>query len=198
MLLRRAKISFQPINANSDGFGFRPRDCIYACARAPSLCLAETITSLIETKTIADRHFARGRSSRDETRAARGANGRRLSSFYRSQIESAGLSAVSRGKSKSQGRSPRSIYQNASGCAASSPPRRSLRAHTTTKLSSRWRIRYPVPPRAHAAAPPSFPLYDAGTHERVLGGLLYICMEIYASTRICSRTRAPAAVPLIL
>lgn len=38
---------------------------MYMCA--PSLCLAETITSLIETKTIADRHFARGRSSRGET-----------------------------------------------------------------------------------------------------------------------------------
>jgi len=112
---------------------------------APSLCLAETITSLIETKTIADRHFACGRSSRDETSVVRRVTARTvvdLSSFYCSQIECRFL-AGSRKRSKSEGRSPCSIYQNASGCAASSPPRRSLRAHTATKLSSRWRIRYP-------------------------------------------------------
>lgn len=189
MLLRRVKISFQPINANSDNFGFRPRG--YICTRAPSLCLAETITSLIETKTIADRHFARGRSSRRERPSTIVV----LLLANRVPVSPAVSRGKSRKRSKSEGRSPRSIYQNASGCAA--PPRRSLRAHTTTKLSSRWRIRYRVPPRARAVAPPSFPLYDAGTHERVLGGLLYICMGIrkhaymFAHTRSRSRPSNP-------
>lgn len=165
---------------------------LYMCA--PSLCLAETITSLIETKTIADRHFARGRSSRDETSVARRVTARTvvdLSSFYCSQIECRFL-AGSRKRSKSEGRSPCSIYQNASGCAASSPPRRSLRAYGhETLLTTEDSI------SPHTPLRPPFPLYDAAPTKGYLG-VCCIFAWGYASTRICSRTRAPAAVPLIL
>lgn len=164
---------------------------------ALSLCLAKTITSLIETKTIVDRHFARGRSSRDETSSPR-RDAARTAVDYRRLIarkSSAGSPSVlagSRKRLKSEGRSPRSIYQNASGCATSLPQRR---AHTTTKLSSRGTDIpfYPV----HAVA--SYPLSSLrrGTHERVLGGLLYICMRIrkhaymFAHTRSRSRPSNP-------
>lgn len=118
---------------------------LYMCA--PSLCLAETITSLIETKTIADRHSARGRSSRggrnERGSPRRGANGRRLSSFYCSQIEW----RFSRGKSKEVEIggpfSALDLPECIRLCRVVAVEARSLHAHTATKLSSRRRIRCP-------------------------------------------------------
>lgn len=167
--------------------------------RAPSLCLAETIMSLIEMKTIETRTYTLLAAEVRGTKRARREHGRRLSSFYCSQIEcrfSPPFLAGSRKRSKSEGRFPRSIYQNASGCAASSPSRRSLRAHTTTKLSSRCRIRYPVLLRACRCARP-FLFTMRHPRKGTWGSAVYLHGG-YASTRICSRTRAPATVPLIL
>ncbi|KAL0102667.1 hypothetical protein PUN28_018164 [Cardiocondyla obscurior] len=118
----------------------------------PGLCLAETITSLIETKTIADRHLARGRSSR----AAR-TRPRRLSPLA---LWLANRVSGSRGKSKrgwkSEGHSPRSICRSASGCASRRRrARRSSRARTRSRNSSRWWIRYiPLRPARRRRAHP--------------------------------------------
>lgn len=161
---------------------------------APSLCLAETITSLIETKTIADIHFARGRSSRDERSAgslrrvaARTAVDYRRFIARKSSASSPLLLVGSRKRSKSEGRSSRSIYQNASGCAASSPSKRSLRVHTTTKLFSCWRIRYPVLSRTRRCA---YPFLFTTQHPRkgTWGSAVYLHGDTEA--RVYVRTHA--------
>jgi len=164
--------------------------------RAPSLCLAETITSLIETKTIADRHFARGRSSRDETSAARrGANGRGLLSFYCSQIECR-FSAASRRKSKEveieELFSALDLPECIRCCGVAVETFLTRAYDHETPHAGGFDIPFYL---THAVAP--FPLYDTAATKGYLE-VCYIFAWGYANTRICSRTRAPTAIPLIL
>ena len=105
----------------------------------------------------------------------------------------------SRKRSKSEGRSPRSIYQNASGCAASSLSKRSLRVHIRPRNSQLVLILEDSISRSilHTSLGLSFSLYDAAPTKGYLG-VCCIFAWGYGSTRICSHTRVPAAIPLIL
>lgn len=159
--------------------------------RALSLCLAETITSLIETKTIVDRHFARGRSSRDETSSPR-RDAARTAVDYRRLIARKS-SAGSRRKSKEVEIGGPFSALDLSECIRLChvvAVEACAYDHETLLTDIPF---YPV--HAVASYPPSS--LRRGTHERVLGGLLYICMRIrkhaymFAHTRSRSRPSNP-------
>lgn len=159
--------------------------------RASSLCLAETITSLIETKTIADRHFARGRSSRDET-SARLAAARTAVDYRRfiARKSSAGSPPFLAGSQKE--------VEIGGPFSALDLPECIRLCRIVGVEAFLTRIRPRNSPRdggfdipfhpAHAAA--ALSSLRRGTHERVLGGLLYICMGIRKHACMFAHTRS--------
>jgi len=169
----------------------------------PSLCLAETITSLIETKTIADIHFARGRSSRDERSASRCERPSTIVVLLLANRVPV-LRTTPRRKSKEVEIggpfSALDLPECIRLCRVVVVETFLTRAYTTTKLSARTHtggFDIPFYP-AHIVGFILFSLRRS-THERVLGGLLYICMGIrkHAYMFAHTRSRSHPSNPLI-
>lgn len=199
MLLWRVKISFQPrgkpINTNSNNFGFSPA-AIYARAEFMSRWnyYEPNRNENDRGQTFRSRAKFAGRNELAAPR--RGANGRWLSSSYCSQIECR-LSVGSRRKSKE--------VEIGGPFSALNLPECIRLCHVVaveacaydheTLLTMEEPISRSTP--YTPLRPTLSPLYDAAPTKGYLG-VYCIFAWGYASTRICSRTRAPAAVPLIL
>lgn len=201
MLLWRVKISFQswekPINANSDNFGFRPV-AIYVRVEFMSRWnyYEPNRNENDRGQTFRSQAKFAGRNERGSPR--RGANGRWLPSSYCSQIEcrlSVGSSRKSKEVEIGGPFSALDLPECIRLCHVVAVEAFLMREYDHKTLFTMEEPIFRSTP--YMPLRPTLSSLRCGTHERVLGGLLYICMRIRKHAYMFAHTRSLPSNPLI-